>query len=72
VLDAEGDIEPPIDADRQPWANNGRVRTPDESLLGVGGPGGEWRAQVRREGHALSKTFVIKDDADARASETER
>jgi len=27
-------------------------------------PNGKWRAQVRREGHDLSKTFVMKADAD--------
>ena len=34
-------------------------------------PGGKWRAQVRREGHVLSKTFVMKADADAWVRETE-
>lgn len=34
-------------------------------------PGGKWRAQVRREGHVLSKTFVMKGDADAWVRETE-
>lgn len=34
-------------------------------------PTGKWRAQVRREGRALSKTFVMKGDADARVRETE-
>ncbi|RYZ14148.1 MAG: hypothetical protein EON61_04765 [Alphaproteobacteria bacterium] len=28
-------------------------------------PSGKWRAQVRREGHSLSKTFIMKGDADA-------
>ncbi|HEV7691260.1 MAG TPA: site-specific integrase, partial [Hyphomonadaceae bacterium] len=35
-------------------------------------PNGKWRAQVRREGHVLSKTFVMKGDADAWVRETDR
>lgn len=35
-------------------------------------PNGKWRAQVRREGYVLSKTFVMKADADAWVRETER
>ena len=34
-------------------------------------PGGKWRAQVRREGHALSKTFVSKADAQTWVRERE-
>jgi len=34
-------------------------------------PGGKWKGQVRREGCALSKTFVMKADADAWVRETE-
>ncbi|MGE0531936.1 MAG: site-specific integrase [Hyphomonadaceae bacterium] len=33
---------------------------------------GKWRVQVRRQGHALSKTFARKSDADAWARDAER
>lgn len=33
---------------------------------------GKWRAQVRREGHQLCKTFLLKADAEAWAREIER
>lgn len=33
---------------------------------------GKWRVQVRRQGHAISKTFARKSDADAWAREAER
>lgn len=32
----------------------------------------QWRAQVRREGRQLCKTFLLKADAEARAREIER
>jgi integrase len=35
-------------------------------------PSGKWRAQVRREGHYLSKSFIMKADADAWIREVER
>jgi hypothetical protein len=34
-------------------------------------PNGKWRAQVRREGRALSKTFIMKGDAEAWVREAE-
>lgn len=33
---------------------------------------GKWRAQVRREGHQLCKTFLLKADAEAWARDIER
>ncbi len=34
-------------------------------------PSGQWRVQIRREGHALTKTFRLKSEADAWAREQE-
>ena len=33
---------------------------------------GKWRAQVRRDGHAIIRTFARKSDADAWVRDTER
>ena len=34
-------------------------------------PSGHWRAQIRRHGHSLSRTFRLKADADAWVREQE-
>ncbi len=34
-------------------------------------PSGQWRAQIRRHGHSLSRTFRLKADADAWVCEQE-
>jgi hypothetical protein len=34
-------------------------------------PSGQWRAQIRRHGHSLSRTFRLKADADGWVREQE-